>query len=159
VARRPTHLFWGIVALLVGAYFGYLAARTVYIAGRGFFLLHYDLATREWVWFMASFFPLSALAAYCIWMATRQLQRAGGQQINTPKVRWGRFVLGLWIIFTALKSHLAPGLNVLRPDNAAQALGMSAARFVMVLIGIVLMCLAFKPKSPEKEMPAETLVR
>lgn len=157
--RKRIHLFWGIVCLLAGASFGYLAVRTIYLAGRSFFVLHCDIATPEWIWFMASFFPVGGAAAYFIWLATRQLQRAGGQQVNTAKVRWGRLVLGLWIIFFPLKSHFAPGPNALRPDNADQALGMSVTRMVMLGVGIALMGFAFKPKSPEKEMPAETLVR
>jgi hypothetical protein len=159
MARKPVHLFWGIVSLLVGAYFGYATARIAYIAGRNFCLFRWRLATRGWVWFILSFFPLSALAAYFIWVARNQFQQAGGQQGNKTRVRWGRLVLGFCIAFGALQSHFAPGLNALRPDNEAQAAGMFVATVVIVVIGIALMCLAFKPKSPKKEIPAVTLVR
>ena len=157
--RRPVHLFWGIVCLLIGAYFGFAAARAIYITGHGFFVLHVDVLTRMWIWFLASSLPMSAAAAFFIWLAARQLQRASGQKAGAAKIRWGRFVLGSCMVFFALKGHFAPSTSSLRADNAAQALGMLITTLIIIVIGITLVCLAFNPKSPKKEMPAETLVR
>jgi hypothetical protein len=157
--RRPIHLLWGSLALLLGAYSGYLAARTIYITGRALFVLHCNIATREWIWFSATVLPISAAAAFFVWLAARQLHRASGQPAIPPNVRWGRFVLGFCITFVDLKTHFDPGSNTLRPDNAEQASAMLATGVVFFLVGIALMCFAFVPKSPKKEMPGETLVR
>ena len=157
--RRPIHLFWGIACLLIGAYFGYLAVRTVYITGRAFFVFHCDIASREWIWLSATFLPISFTAAFFVWLAARQLHRASGERAKPPKVRWGRFVLGFWIVFVALKLHFDPGSRASRADNAEQAVAMLAPRLVLFLVGVVLMFLAFRSNSPRREMPSETLVR
>jgi hypothetical protein len=157
--RRPIHLLWGSVALLLGGYSGYLAVRTIYVTGRASFVLHYNIATREWIWFSSTFLPISAAAAFFVWLAARQFRRASGQTAVPPRIRWGRFVLGFWIAFLALKNHFDPGSNTFRADNAEQAVGMLTARLVFFLVGVVLMCLAFASKSPKRELPAETLVR
>jgi RsiW-degrading membrane proteinase PrsW (M82 family) len=157
--RRPIHLFWGIVCLLIGAYFGYLAARTIYVIGRSFLVLHVDITTRVWIWYSATLLPTSAAAAFFVWLAARQFHRASGQTAIPLKVRWGRFVLGLYIAFFGAKVHFDPVFSTFRPDSPVQVLTMLVLTLAMLIIGITLMCLAFKPKSSTREMPAETLAR
>jgi len=132
-------MFWGIVSVLVGSWFGYATARNL------FFSSWSSVVNPECRWLLASLLPFSAMAVYFVWVGKNQLQRAGGQEVKKPQFRWGRLLSGFYLTFFALKSHFAPGLNRFKPDNDAQAIGMSGANVMILSVGVLLLAFAFSP--------------
>ena len=138
MARKSVHMFWGILFVLVGAFFGWSAARVLY-------RFQWKLIAED-LWFLASFLPLSSLATYLVWHGNRQLQQAGRQDVPTPRRRWGLLVLGFWIIFASLKNHFSPGPGKLQPDNQAESAIMSLTAAGIAGFGVVLMLLGLTPR-------------
>jgi hypothetical protein len=143
LAGKLKHLFWGAVSILVGAFFGYATARNL--------LRSSAIATRDG-WILAACFLFAATAVYFVWVGNNQLQRASGQDVKKPRLRWGKLLLGFWIAFISLKAHFEPGPNALRADNEAEAGGMLLATLLTMGVGLLLMVLAFRPP---KEKPAQ----
>jgi len=86
-------MFWGIVSVLVGSWFGYTTARNLFSFSWS------SVANPECRWLLASLLPFSAMAVYFVWVGKNQLQRAGGQEVKKPQFRWGRFLFGLYLTF------------------------------------------------------------
>jgi len=144
LAGKWKYVLRGSVSIVAGALFGYVAASDLFF--------HAGVTTVREAWFLAGFFLLAAAAVYFVWVGNNQLQRASGQQVKSPRLRWGRLLLGFTLVFAALKRHFAPEPTTLKADNEAQAAAMLSAVFVLVGVGVLLMVLAFRPP---KEKPAE----
>jgi len=139
--RKPLHLFFGIVLVILGAAFGLLAARASFQYVHARVLPGY--------WFAGGMILFILLGAFFVWIGANELRRATGQIVKKPKFRWGRLLTGAYFVFFSLHSHFAPSPNSLKADNDAEAFGMLISTILMVSIGLVLMALAFKPRKME----------
>jgi hypothetical protein len=139
--RKPLHLLFGIVLVILGAALGLLVARASFQYIRARVLPGY--------WFAGGMVLYILLGAFCVWIGTNEFRRATGQIVRKPKFRWGRLLAGAYFVFFSLNSHFAPGPNSLKADNDAQAFGMLISTILTVAIGLVLMALAFKPRKME----------
>jgi hypothetical protein len=90
------------------------------------------------------------LAAYLVFVGNRALRWAIGQPAPLSQIKWGRTLLGAWLIFTQLKNHFHPGDDLLKPSNEGQAAGMHIASAIIVAIGVLL--IAYGLKSPVQRM-------
>jgi len=141
-ARKPLHTFFGIVLVLLGAFFAFNTARNVFhLAGIKRGLLD--------AWLMSELLLSALLGAFCIWVGSNELKRAGGEQVRKTRFRWGRLLAGVFIVFMSLRSHFHPDANSLKADNDAQAAGMLIATCAIALAGLALIAYAFKPRKQE----------
>ena len=143
MARNPVHMFWGIISVLVGAWFGYVTVRNL------FSFNWRSIANAECLRLLAMVVPFAALAVYFIWLGKNQLRRAGGQEVPRPRVRWGRLLLGFLIVFFILKGHFAPGPNAHKPVNESEAQGMFFFTMTIAAAGTLLMAFALRPAKPK----------
>jgi hypothetical protein len=139
--RKPLHLFFGIVLVILGAAFGLALPGTAFRYIRN--------ATVPHLWTIGRSIIFVALGAFCIWNGTREFRRATGQKVNKPGFRWGRLLAGTYILFFSLNSHFAPSPNRLKADNEAEAAGMMIANMVGVLLGVLLIVCSFDPREAE----------
>ena len=145
--KKSVHFFLGIVLVLLGAWFGFIVARAA-------FNLIRNIEGFSNLWLIGDLVIRIGLAAFCVWMGTREFQRATGQDIKTPKFRWGRMLAGTWLVLSSLESHIAPSPNAFKADNESEAAGMLIATMLMVLAGMFLIAYSFKPR---KSQPLETM--
>ena len=143
--KKPLHLFLGIVLILLGALFGLAAAKVTFdvIRNPGRFLNP---------WLIGEQVVRIGLGTFCVWMGTREFQRATGQEVKEPGFRWGRMLAGIWLVFSSLKSHYSPNPNDLKADNEAQAAGMLIATIAMTLAGMLLFAYSFKPRKSQAQL-------
>jgi len=87
-----------------------------------------------------------ALAAYLVFVGNRALRWAVGQPAPAAQIKWGRALLGVWLIFTQAKNHFHPPANLLKPSNETEAAGMHVAAAIIVATGVLL--IAYGLKSP-----------
>lgn len=139
--RKPLHLFFGIVLVISGAVLALLVMRICFHSIRDRVLPDYWLAGGMALYIL--------LGAFCVWIGANEFRRATGQLVRKPNFRWGRLLAGTYFVFFSLNSHFAPGPNGYKADNDAQAFGMLMSTILMVIIGLVLMALAFKPRKAE----------
>jgi hypothetical protein len=90
-------------------------------------------------------FVFSLLAAFLIWIGSRAVRRGRGQLVPATRIKWGRVLAGIWLVFFSFKSHFAPDANAYQADNASQAFGMLAATIFMLAAGIFLIAHSLKP--------------
>jgi hypothetical protein len=140
-------MFWGIVSILGGSLLSLGVVRIL-------FRFNWRLVRAEDTRFLTGLLPFSALAVFLIWLGKNELQRASGQEVPKPRVRWGRLVLGFWIAFFSVRSHFAPGPGALRASNEAEAAGMLTMSIMLTCLGLVLMVLAFA-SAKRKSMGAD----
>jgi hypothetical protein len=140
--KKPLHLFLGIVLILLGAFFGLILAKITFnvIRNPGLF----------WnPWLIGEQILRIGLGAFCVWLGSREFQRATGRDVKTPRFRWGRMLAGTWLVFSSLESHFLPSHNVFKADNEAQAAGMLMAAISMVLVGLWLVGSSFGTRKPQ----------
>jgi len=143
--KKPLHLFLGIVLILLGALFGLVVAKVTFnlIRNPG------DFSNR---WLIGDLILRIALGAFCVWIGSREFQRATGQDVKKPRFHWGRMLAGTWLVFSSLESHIAPSPNAFKADNDAQAAGMLMATILMVLVGLWLIAASFKPRKSQAQL-------
>jgi hypothetical protein len=142
--KKPLHLFLGIVLICLGAWFGLTVARVVFnlIRNPGGF-------TNPWL--SGSLVLRIALGAFCVWIGSREFQRATGQVLKDPRFRWGKMLAGAILAFVSLASHFSPSPNAYKAENEAQAGGMLMATILMVLVGLFLVGYSFKPRKSRSQ--------
>ncbi|HLK08350.1 MAG TPA: hypothetical protein VKV30_10420 [Candidatus Angelobacter sp.] len=143
--KKPLHLFLGIVLICLGAWFGFIAARAT-------FNLIRNTEGFSNPWLIGILVLWTASGAFCIWMGTREFQRATGQNVKKPTFRWGRMLAGIYLVFVSLKSHVAPSPNAFTADNDAQAAGMLIATIIMILVGLVLIASSFTARKSQSQL-------
>jgi hypothetical protein len=143
-SKKPLHLFLGIVLILLGALFGLAVAKVTFnfIQNPGHF---------SKPWLIGEQVLRIGLGAFCVWIGSRQFQRATGHEVKMPRVRWGRMLAGTWLVFFSLESHFAPSPNALRADNESEAAGMMIATMLAVLAGMLLVAYSFKPQKSQSQ--------
>jgi hypothetical protein len=114
--KKPLHLFLGIILIFLGAWFGLTVARVL------FNLIRNPVAFSN-PWLPGNLVLRIALAAFCVWIGSREFQRATGQNVKEPRFRWGRLLAGASLVFVSLESHFVPSSNAFKADNDAQAAG------------------------------------
>lgn len=143
--KKSLHLFFGIVLVLLGAWFGYIVARFIFYLVRnpgGF-------SNR---WLIGDLPLLIAWSIFSVWVGSREFQRATGQDVGKPRFRWGKMLAGVTLVFRSLESHIAPSPNAFKADNDAQAAGMLMATILMVLVGLWLMAASFKSRKSQSQL-------
>lgn len=135
-------MFLGIILICLGAGVGFIVARILFnlIRTSGGF---------ENRWMIGYPVLCTALGTFCVWMGSREFQRASGQEVKEPGFRWGRMLAGIWIVFSSLKSHYSPSPNALKADNDSEAAGMLIATIAMTLAGMLLIAYSVKPRKPQ----------
>src|SRR5438309_6947627 len=115
--KKPLHLFLGIVLILLGALFGLIVAKVTFnlIRAPGRF---------STPWLIGEQVLRIGLGAFCVWIGSREFERATGHEVKEPGFRWGRMLAGIWLVFFSLKSHFLPNTNTFKADNDAEAAGM-----------------------------------
>ncbi|HEX3445064.1 MAG TPA: hypothetical protein VHS80_10130 [Chthoniobacterales bacterium] len=77
-------------------------------------------------------------------------------QIIRVRVKWGRVLLGAYLIFAQVRNHYHPPSNLLQPSNEIQANGMRVAAMALVLVAVWLLVSgvisAFKPRASFEEV-------
>jgi cytochrome bd-type quinol oxidase subunit 2 len=142
--KKPLHLFLGIVLIFLGAWCGLTVARVIFnlIRNPGGF-------SNPWV--TGNLVLRIGLAAFCVWIGSREFQRATGQDVKKPKFRWGRMLAGASLVFMSLGSHFSPSPNAYKAENEAQAAGMLIATMLMVLVGLLLIASSFKARKSQSQ--------
>jgi membrane protease YdiL (CAAX protease family) len=150
VNKKPLHLFLGIVLILVGALLGLIVAR-------GAFNLLRKTAGPSDAWLIGGLALFASAGVFCVWIGTREFQRATGQEVRKPQFRWGRMLAGTCLVFSSLKSHIAPSPNAFKADNPAEAAGMLMVTVFIVLAGLGLIASSFKSlkSKPQLNPPPE----
>lgn len=152
--KKSVHLFLGVVLIFLGALPGLTVAKVTFN-----FIRNPGRFSNSWL--IGEQVLRIGLGAFCVWIGSREFQRATGQDIKMPMVRWGRILAGTWLVFFSLESHFAPSPNALRADNESEAAGMLLATILMVLVGLWLLASSFKPresKAPENSSaPGENM--
>jgi cytochrome bd-type quinol oxidase subunit 2 len=143
--KKPLHLFLGIILIFLGALIGFLMAGVTFN-----FIRNPDRFTTPWL--IGEQVLRIGLGAFCVWMGSREFQRATGQDVKMPRVRWGRMLAGTWLLFFSLKSHISPSPNDLKADNDAEASGMLIATILMVSVGLWLIAASFKPRKSQAQL-------
>lgn len=143
--KKSLHLFLGIVLILLGAWFGLIAARAA-------FNLIRNTEGFSNPWLIGILVLWTASGAFCIWMGTREFQRATGQNVKKPTFRSGRILAGTYLVFVSLKSHVASSPNAFKADNEAQAAGMLLATILMLLVGMCLVAYSVKPRKSQSQI-------
>lgn len=143
--KKPLHLFLGIVLIFLGAWFGFTVARVLFnlIRNPGGF---------SNPWLVGNLFLTAALGVFCIWIGSREFQRATGQDVKELRFRWGRMLAGTYLVFFSLQSHFSPSPSDLKADNADQAFGMRIATISVVLAGMFLIAYSFKPRKSQSQL-------
>ena len=138
--KKPLHLFLGIVLICLGALFGLTVVRVIFnlIRNPGGFTN---------LWLIGSLVLRIGLGTFCVWIGSREFQRATGQVLKEPRFRWGKMLAGTGLVFVSLASHFSPSPNAYKAENDAQAAGMQGATILMVLVGLFLVGYSFKPRN------------
>jgi cytochrome bd-type quinol oxidase subunit 2 len=139
--KKPLHLFLGIVLIFLGALFGLIVAKVTFnlIRNPG------DFSTP---WLIGEQVLRIGLGTFCVWIGSREFQRATGQEVKEPTFRWGRMLVGIYFVFFSLKSHFSPSPNSLKADNEAEAMRMLMAILTM-LAGVLLVVYSVKPRESQ----------
>lgn len=146
--KKSLHFFWGIILILLGAWFGLIVSRTTFSLIR-----HPGGFSNPW---LIGDLPLLIMwSIFSVWVGSREFQRATGQDVRKPKFRWGRMLAGASLVFRSLESHISPSPNAFKADNDSQAAGMLMATILMVLAGLLL--IAFSFKSAESQPQFESI--
>jgi len=144
-AKKSLHFFWGIILILLGAWVGFIAARATFTLIRNIELLSNP-------WLIGILLLRALLSAFCIWIGSREFQRATGQDVKEPRFRWGRMLAGTCLVFLSLRAQFSPSPTDLKAENADQALGMRFATIFMVLAGMFLVAYSFKPRKSQSQL-------
>lgn len=97
------------------------------------------------IWDAADFSFALAFAAYVVYIGSRISRWGTGQTMSEVRIKWGRVLLGVWLIFVQAKNYFHPG-NLLAPGSPGEALGMHIAE---ILITFGAMALIFSGLRPE----------
>lgn len=140
--KKPLHLFLGIVLIFLGALLGLAVTKVTFnfIRNPGRF---------STPWLIGEQVLRIGVGAFCVWIGSREFQRATGHDVKMPRFRWGRMLSGTWLVFFSLESHFAPSPNALRPDNESEAAGMLIATMLAVLGGMLLVAYSVKPRESQ----------
>lgn len=134
--KRTLDLVLGSLALALGTGFGlHLLARTLETKEFGF-------------WDVGDRLLELALVVYLIWIGTRSMRRLG-RKLPRVKVGWGKLLAGCFIVYIEIREHFVPSPDLLKEDNAGEALGMMFAKVVLYIIGFALIVAAFWGKRKE----------
>lgn len=143
--KKSFHFFWGIILILLGAWFSLIVARTT-------FNLIRDSELFSNPWLIGNLVLSAVLGAFCIWMGSREFQRGTGQNVEQPRFRWGRMLAGTYLVFSSLEVHFSPSPSALKADNADQQVGMRIATIFMVLAGMFLIAYSFRPRKTQSQL-------
>jgi uncharacterized membrane protein len=94
------------------------------------------------------------LGAFCVWIGSREFERATGHEVKEPGYRWGKMLAGTWLVFYSLESHFSPSPNGLKAANETEAMGMLIGTMLPMLAGVLLVVYSVKPRQPQ---PLETI--
>jgi hypothetical protein len=148
--KRPLHLFLGIILIFLAALLGLAVAKVTFnfIRNPGRF---------STPWLLGEQILRIGLGAFCVWIGSREFQRATGQAVKEPGFRWGRMLAGTWLVFFSLESHFSPSPNSLRANNESEAGGMLIATMLAVLGGMILVAYSVEPRKsqPPIEQPSK----
>jgi hypothetical protein len=143
--KKPLHLFLGIVLIFLGALFGLIVAKVTFN-----FIRNPGRFSNPWLIGEQAF--RIGLGAFCVWIGSREFQRATGHDVKEPSFRWGRLLAGTWLVFSSLKSHIVPNSNAFKADNDGEAAGMLIATMLMVLAGMLLVAYSVKPRKSQSQL-------
>jgi hypothetical protein len=137
-SKKPLHLFLGILLILLGGLFGLIVAKVTFnfIRNPGRF---------SSPWLIGEQVLRIGLGAFCVWIGSREFERATGHEVKEPGFRWGRMLAGTWLVFYSLESHFSPSPSGLKADNEAEAAGMLIGTMLPMLAGVLLVVYSVKP--------------
>jgi hypothetical protein len=137
--RKPIELACGALAITGGALFAFVAEHMVldYIRCRPLFERSYSRGA------IIDVIPFAATSAFLLWLGVRCIRRGSGQQINVPKIRWGRVLSGMWIIFLSLKAYFSPPRHPSDAGEAGRASAMLFLSCMFVVFGAAIAALGF----------------
>lgn len=144
-AKKSLHFFCGIILILLGAWVGFIAARVTFTLIR-----NVELFSNPWL--IGILLLRAVLSAFCIWIGSREFQRATGQDVKEPRFRWGRMLAGTCLVFFSLRAQFSPGPTDLKADNADQEFGMRIETIFMVLAGMFLIAYSFRPRKTQSQL-------
>lgn len=143
--RKTLHFFCAIILILLGAWFGFIVARTAFNLIRSSELFSNP-------WFIGNLVLSAILGAFCVWMGSREFQRGTGQNVKQPRFRWGRMLAGTYLVFSSLEAQFSPSAGALKAENADQEFGMRIATIFMVLAGMFLIAYSFRPRKTQSQL-------
>ncbi len=123
-AMRRNHVL-GAVGVLAGCLVAVLVLRGI------IFCMITD------IWTAIHYVLIAATAVFLVYVGMRGI-RYGQSPKPSPKLRWGRLLLGVWLIFLPARSHFQPATMLFPPSNEGEAEGMIAADLVVSIAGVVL---------------------
>jgi hypothetical protein len=133
--KRRLTLIASVLALLLGSVGGFT------LLG-GWYRYHPANA-----WEALDFSFALAFAAYLVLIGNRGFRWAAGHlDPHAARVKWGRTLLGAWLIFMQAKNYYHPAANLLKPSSPVEAQSMRAAELLLVLIGLVLIASGSKTR-------------
>lgn len=89
------------------------------------------------IWDAADFSFALALAAYVVYIGSRTFRWGTGQSMSEARIKLGRLLVGVWLIFVQAKSSFHPG-SLLTPTSPGEAQGMHIAEILITFVGIAL---------------------
>jgi FtsH-binding integral membrane protein len=144
-SNKSLHLFLGIVLICLGSLLGLAVAKVTFN-----FIRNPDRFSTQWL--IGEQVLRIGLGAFCVWIGSREFQRATGQVVKEPRLRWGRMLAGTWLVFFSLESHFSPSPRALRADNESEAAGMLIATMLVVFAGMLLVAYSFKPQKSQSQV-------
>jgi hypothetical protein len=103
------------------------------------------------VWEAFDFSFALAFAAYLVLIGNRGFRwGAGHLDPHAARIKWGRTLLGVWLIFMQAKNYYHPAANLSKPSSPVEAQGLRAAEILLVLVGLVLIASGLKPRMMKK---------
>jgi hypothetical protein len=93
---------------------------------------------------------IAALAVYLVYVGLRAVRYGDSSRRPFPRFRWGRILLGAWIIYVNAKNHFQPSPNLLQPSNETQATAMTVTMLALSISGLALILWGFFPTRPRQ---------
>jgi hypothetical protein len=99
------------------------------------------------VWIALDKVLVCVAAAYLISLGLRLNRRANGElRTKTPRIIWGRALIGAWMVLLNVQGIFHPFPNSLKPSSEGEAAGMNIAAIVLSIVGVLLIVSAIQAR-------------
>jgi hypothetical protein len=98
-----------------------------------------------------------AFAVYLVSVGIRSMRWAKGEtRTKTPRIIWGRALIGTTLTFTNIENRFHPAPHLLKPSNEGEAAGMVFAEVASTVLGAWLIVSAIRARFKKPIVGEET---